>query len=510
MNENPPISRHIASPDNMLLPPIATKLVSLLSEWNVEGYLVGGAVRDALVGKDAEDIDIAVNADAESAGQMIADALGGYLAHLDDDLQVARVALDNADWSGYIDVAAMRGSSIDCDLRRRDFSINAMAIPLKSIYGCISAEELIDPFGGQRDLDDGVLRMVSATALDEDPVRMMRGARLAAQSGLSVEPDTAGAIRVRALAICDAPPERVRDELMRLLQVGSARYGVHLLDDLGLLCAIIPELEQAKGVTQPKEHFWDVFNHLVETVGWVDAMFDEESQNGFPLDDLPRFEGMSEYFNGHVSDGFDRRTFLKLTALLHDVSKPSTKTVEESGRIRFFGHHTEGAEVSRGILNRLRFSKKAVGHVAEMVHQHLRPRQMSEKGMMPSRRALYRYYRNVGDVAVDTLYLNTADYLAARGPMLEADDWREHCLLVRHILDQSGASPSEESGDSLKTLPKLVSGYDIMDRFALEPGRKIGTLLEEVREAQASGEVNTREQALELVSASLERGGEGA
>ena len=259
------------------------------------------------------------------------------------------------------------------------------------------------PFGGQRDLEAGVLRMVSAAALDEDPVRMMRGARVATHSGLSVEPDTAGAIRVRAFTICDAPPERIRDELMHLLQASNARYGVRLLDDLRLLCAIIPELEQAKGVTQPREHYWDVFNHLVEAVGWVDAMFDTEIQGEYPLNDLPRFEGMSEYFSGHVSDGFDRQTFLKLTALLHDVSKPSTKTVEESGRIRFFGHHTEGAEVARGILNRLRFSRKAEGHVAEMVRRHLRPRQMAEKGRMPTRRALYRYYRNVGDVALDTL-----------------------------------------------------------------------------------------------------------
>ena len=151
-----------------------------------------------------------------------------------------------------------------------------------------------------------------------------------------------------------------------------------------------------------------------------------------------------------------------------------------------------------------------MGHVAEMVHRHLRPRQMAEKGSMPSRRALYRYYRSVGDVAIDTLYLNTADYLAARGLMLEADDWRNHCHLIRHILDQGGASPGEYSGDLLKTLPKLVSGYDIIDRFALEPGRKIGTLLEEVREAQTSGEIETREQALELVRASIERGGKGA
>ena len=510
MNEAPLTARHTASPDVMRLPDIVVLLAASLAELDVEGYLVGGAVRDALMGKEAGDIDVTVNSDAGMTGRLIADELGGYLAHVDERLHVARVALDEADWSGYIDIAEMRGGSIICDLRRRDFSINAMAVPLNSASKCVPVPEIVDPFGGQRDLEDGVLRMVSADALDEDPVRMMRGARLATQFEFSVEPHTAGAIRCRASAICDAPPERVRGELMRLLQAGNAYFGVRLIDDLGLLCALIPELEEAKGVTQPKEHYWDVFNHLVEAVGWVDAMFAEESQDEFPLNDLPQFDGMREYFSDHMSDGFDRRTFLKLTALLHDISKPSTKTIEDSGRIRFFGHHTEGAEVSRSILNRLRFSRSAVGHVAEMVRQHLRPRQMAEKGMMPTRRAMYRYYRNVGDVALDTLYLNTADYLAARGPMLEAGEWREHCRLIRHILDAGSSSHGEELGESLKTLPKLVSGYDIIERFALEPGRMIGTLLEEVREAQASGDVKTKEQALELVRASIERGGNGA
>ena len=144
-----------------------------------------------------------------------------------------------------------------------------------------------------------------------------------------------------------------------------------------------------------------------------------------------------------------------------------------------------------------------------MVRYHLRPRQMAQKGDMPTRRALYRYYRDVGGVALDTLYLNTADYLAARGPMLEREEWTEHCDLVRYILEE-GRFEGDRHRDSLKSLPKLVDGYDIIDGFALAPSPKIGKLLEEVREAQASGEVSTREQALELVSASLERGGDGA
>jgi poly(A) polymerase len=296
---------------------------------------------------------------------------------------------------------------------------------------------------------------------------------------------------------------------MRLLGARNARDGVRLLDDLRLLCVVVPELAQAKGVIQPKEHYWDVFDHQVEAVGWVDAMFDDADCEEYPLDIVPRFDGMHEYFGGEVSDGFDRLAFLKLAALLHDVAKPVTKTVEASGRIRFLGHHTDGADVARDILTRLRFGKRGVEHIARMVRQHLRPRQMAQRGDMPTRRALYRYYRDVGDVALDTLYLNTADYLAARGPMLEREDWAAHCGLVRYILDE-GRCEGDRCGDSVKSLPKLVDGYDIMNGFALAPGPFVGELLEEVREAQASGDVRTREQALELVRAGIERGGDGA
>ena len=508
MNEAPVISPYTALSHAMRLPPVVGRLVEFFGVRDVEAYLVGGAIRDALMGRDVEDIDVAVDADAYSVGMEVADAFNGSCARLHDDWQVARVAIPEDGRLFLIDIATF-GGDIERDLHRRDFTINAMGMPMRAALDGDVRGELLDPFGGMRDLEDGVVRMVSSGALDDDPVRLMRGARMAAQLGFALSPETADAIRERSSLISGVSRERVRDELMRLLGSGNARDGVRLLDDLGLLCAVVPELARAKGVTQPKEHYWDVFGHQVEAVGWVDAMFDDADCAEYPLDMMPRFDGMREYFGGEVSDGFDRLTFLKLTALLHDVAKPETKTIEASGRIRFFGHHIEGADVARDILTRLRFGKRGVEHVAKMVRYHLRPRQMAQKGDMPTRRALYRYYRDVGDVALDTVYLNAADYLAARGPMLGREEWAGHCGLMRHIL-REGRSGRNRQRDSLKYLPKLVDGYDIIDGFALAPGPLIGDLLEEVREAQASGDVRTREQALELVSASIERGGDGA
>ena len=514
MNEAPSICHYTDLSDALRLPPVVSRLVEFFDSRDSVAYIVGGAVRDAVMGRDSEDLDVALSGDAYLAGREIAEAFGGRCAPLNDERQVARVALHDADWSGYVDVAAIQGCGIEQDLRRRDFTINAMAAPLAVAPSSDVKSRLLDPCGGLRDLRRGVVRMVSPEALDEDPVRLMRGARLATQFGFSLDRGTADAIRGRASRIGCVAQERVRDELMRLLQCPNAYEGVRLLDELGLLCAVMPELAQAKGVAQPKEHYWDVFTHLVEAVGWVDEMFkgkgNGKGDDGYPLRLVPRFEEMREHLGEVVSDGFDRLTYLKLAALLHDIAKPATKTVEASGRIRFLGHHVDGAELARIILRRLRFGSKGVEHVAMMVRHHLRPRQMAQKGEMPSRRALYRYYRDVGDVALDTLYLNTADYLAARGPMLEREDWTRHCALMEYIFEAGSGEKSGESEDLVKSLPKLVDGYDIIDRFALAPGPLIGELLEGVREAQASGYVRTREQALELVRAGIERGGDGA
>lgn len=512
MNQALSISRYIGLSCTTRFPPVVNKLADFFGGRNdetAEAYLVGGDVRDALLGYDAEDIDIAIAGDAYSVGRDLAGVLGGCCVPLHDDFQVARVLLQDGDFNANIDIATIQGG-IERDLLRRDFTINAIALPIDAALCDDVESRLLDPCGGLQDLQDGIVRMVSPEALDEDCVRLMRGARLAVQFGFSLEPETADAIGKRASRISAASQERVRDELMRLLQTPNARDGLRLLDDLGLLCAIMPELAQAKGVEQPKEHYWDVFNHLIEAVGWVEVMFNNQENCVYPLDIIPRFEGMGKYFCSSVSDGFDRLAYLKLAALLHDIAKPVTKTTEASGRIRFLGHHTEGAEIARNVLTRLRFGNKGVEHVAAMVRHHLRPGQMAQKGEMPTKRALYRYYRDVGDVALDTLYLNTADYLSARGLALKREDWTKYYDLIRYILEEGRNEEGGRRRDSVKSLPKLVDGYDIIDRFALVPGPRIGILLEEVREAQASGEVSTREQALELVRTSLERGGNGA
>ncbi|GAI02655.1 unnamed protein product, partial [marine sediment metagenome] len=198
---------------------------------------------------------------------------------------------------------------------------------------------------------------------------------------------------------------------------------------------------------------------------------------------------LAQHFDLEVSSGSTRRLLLKLAALLHDIAKPQTRAINEGGRIRFLGHAKEGAAIAANILERLRFSAKEIKLVEIMVRHHLRPGQISHDEL-PSHRAIYRYFRDTAEAGIDILFLSLADHLATRGPHLDLAQWQEHAQLVEYILAQRF-----EQG-SLVVPPKLVDGHDLINIFGMSPGPEIGEFLEAVREAQASGEVATREEAL--------------
>jgi poly(A) polymerase len=211
------------------------------------------------------------------------------------------------------------------------------------------------------------------------------------------------------------------------------------------------------------------------------------------LDCVPWSVELERHFNGKVSGGSTHRLLLKLAALLHDIAKPQTKTIDEQGRTRFFGHAREGARAATDILERLRFSTRETNLVAGIVRHHLRPVQTCQDEL-PSRRAIYRYFRDTGEAAIDNLFFSLADHLATRGSNLDKNNWQQHAALVEHTITQ------HEKQENITAPPKIISGYDIMNTFNLAPGHKIGELLEAVREAQASADIATREEALSYIN----------
>ncbi len=477
---------------------ILTRTCRFLAGENIPAYLVGGFVRDVLLGRDTADIDIAVAADALATARRAAEALEGRYVLLDEKNRIGRVVFTHTD--RHIDFTTLEGD-IEADLARRDFTIDAMAFELeKGLETSFKEQYLIDPCHGREDLRRGILRAVSETVFRDDPVRLLRAARLAGETGFSIAAATEKLMRRDAALIAGAAGERAREELLRLLAPPAADRRLAYLAGLGLLTALVPELAPAMGVDQPHIHVWDVFDHSVQTVGAVEFILREadwEYAGADVLAAVPWSDGLRRHFAREVSPGSTRQVLLKLAALLHDIAKPQTKTVDAEGRTRFLGHPQEGAGAAAAILERLRFSKKETRHVELLVRYHLRPTQMSQEGL-PTRRAIYRYFRDTGDAGIDILYLALADHLATRARTLDPGQWQQHTAMTAYVLEnrfeETPAAP-----------PRLIDGHDIMQAFGLEPGPKIGELLEAVREARAAGEIAERQQALELVGELLHK-----
>lgn len=475
-----------------------TTVSNFLVEQGIKSYLVGGVLRDVLLERSTADIDITVEGDALEVAHKIATVLGGRYVLLDEINRVGRVILVNGKGRWELDFSTLKGN-IEQDLAQRDFTVDAMAVDLNRLGKEQIDIQLIDPFNGWNDLQRGVIRVVAETAFKSDAVRLLRAVRLAAELGFTIDNETETLIRRYSHLIANVAGERIREELLRLLAVSQAGQFLHYLDEVGLVTAMIPELAQAKGVKQPKEHFWDVFDHSIETVDAVDFLLRQgawEYAGEEVLAVTPWSAKLAQHFDLEVSSGSTRGILLRLAALLHDIAKPQTKAIEVNGRMRFLGHAKEGAAMAVNILERLRFSTKEVKLVEIMVRHHLRPMQMSHNGL-PTRRAVYRYFRDTGEVGIDTLFLSLADHLAARGPHLELAQWREHTQLVEYVIGQYFQE------ESLVSPSKLVDGHDLINIFSMSPGPRIGELLEAVREAQAAVELTTREEALSYIDCLL-------
>ncbi len=494
---------------------LLARMNDYLGDRGIKAYIVGGLVRDMLLGRDTADIDIAVDADALEVVPRIAADLGGKYVLLDKENRVARLVLagnmlspGTGRWD--IDFSTFEGS-IEHDLARRDFTVDAMAVELRQMVDYLrslapldsrkrsrsphAVPGLIDPFHGVGDLHQGVIRVVSETAFTADAARLLRAVRLAAELGFIIDKKTEALIRRDSRLLAGVAGERVREELLRLLAIPPTEQVLFYLDELELLTAVFPELAETKGVEQPKEHHWNVFYHSLKTVAAVEFLlrrgkWEYASEATLPV--VPWSAMLAQHFEQEVSGGSTRVQLLKLAALLHDIAKPQTRAVAEGGRVRFLGHAIEGASAVASMLERLRFSVREIKLVEALVRHHLRPTQMSQEGL-PSRRAIYRYFRDTGEAGIDVLFLSLADHLATRGPNLDTDNWREHARVVEYVLSQHFEQ------ESIVRSPRLVDGHDLIDLLAMKPGPEIGEILEAVREAQAAGELSSREDALSFI-----------
>ncbi len=475
------------------------RICHLIKLQGYHGYVVGGFVRDMILQRQTNDIDIAIDGNALIIAEAAAKEFSGKFIVLDRANNIGRVVILEEEGQWHIDFSSF-SDDIELDLARRDFTIDAMAVELDG-FNVESPMKIIDPFAGREDIKNKVLRAVSDQSFEDDAVRLLKAVRLAAELNFEIDQHTEFLIRECSQSVSKVAGERIREELLRLLHLPGAAHNLRRLDDLGLLTALLPEMIDAKGVEQPTVHFWDIFEHSLQTVATLEFVMREsdwEHSNGEMLSTTIWSEEIEKHLDDEVSKGSNHRVLLKIAAFLHDVAKPRTKTLDDNGRARFLGHANKGAELVINIMERLRFSVRETKLVEDMVGHHLHPVQMATEGL-PSSKAIYRYFRDRGDSGIDILLLTLADYLACLGPLATMKGWRRHCRLISYILEEY-----EEQQTKIQPI-RIVNGYDLMEKFGLASGPLLGELLKMLHEAQASGDINNKEEALALADKELNK-----
>jgi poly(A) polymerase len=441
-------------------------------------WLVGGAVRDRMLGRSLTDFDLVVDGDPEQAARALARAAGRAACFaLSEDFGAWRVVARDRAWQA--DVERLRGGSLRADLGLRDFTVNAIAEPLEG-----GAQ--IDPLGGLEDLTARRLRMAGPNAFADDPLRVLRLVRMAVELELEPEPRTMRAARAHASGLQGVSAERVFIELRRILASPRARRGIELMSELGATAVVLGELEALKGVEQSRFHHLDVYGHTLEA---LDRTIELQGDPGRILGEEHAAE-VAALLAEPLADQLTRGEALRWGALLHDAAKPLTRGVRpEDGRVTFIGHDLRGAEQARGVLERLRASERLRAHVAALVRNHLRLGFLVHEPQPLSRRTVFAYLRACFPVEVDVTLLSVADRLSTRGDSAE-EAIDAHMQVARGLL-----------GDALRWRAEgppaqLWRGDELARELDIEVGPRVGELLEELARAQYAGELATREQAL--------------
>jgi poly(A) polymerase len=439
-----------------------------------EAWLVGGAVRDRLLGRPTDDVDVALDGDPRDAARAIARATGGVAFELSGAFGAWRVVGPGHGW--HVDLVTLRDGDIVADLAARDFTINAIAEPL-------AGGELLDPHGGRADLDARRVRMVSAEALADDPLRTLRAVRLVCELDLVLDPATGAATAGNASGIARVAPERVFGELKRIVTAPAARRGLELMAAYGLTAAVLPELDALRGVQQNEFHHADAYDHTLEVLDAVAAL---ESNRAFLGDRA------ADLLAEPLADELTRAGAMRFAALLHDAAKPQTRDVRPDGRVTFIGHDRAGADLARDVLRRLRASQRTIDYVAALTLHHLRLGFLVHERPL-DRRTVWRYLVETAPWTDDVTIFTVADRLATRGR--NADEAiTAHVELAREMLAIEPA-PAEP----------LIRGDDLARELGIVPGPRLGELLAQLEEDRFAGAISTREEAIararELASA---------
>lgn len=417
---------------------------------NYDAYLVGGYLRDLLSGEISPDRDIAIKCDnLAKLTKKIADELNGSFVELDPVNEIYRVVFGE----DYIDFAKLLNNNLDDDIKRRDFTINAIMYDINN-------EKFVDITDGKKDFEEKIIRTYKISNLSDDPLRMIRAIRFQAKFGFRIDDEIINFIKENNSLILNVAPERVHQELIKTFEGKFLINALFSMDETGLLDVIFPFFKDIKKIPSNSHHHLDLFHHLIETTKNIRINKPE----------------------------------LKLAAFIHDLAKPDCWTIEpETGRHRFIGHDELGAKKVVPFLKKLKFSNKEIEYISKMVQFHIYPSALM-KDENVTERAIIRFIRKIGDDTLDLLELARADRLSARGPAV-SDEMIEVNLSNLEKLKEKYF----EISPKLKEMPKLVDGNEIMQILNLKPSHKLKEIIDEIKELQLEGKINNKEEAINFL-----------
>jgi poly(A) polymerase len=462
---------------------VALPVLRLIHNIAPESYIVGGFVRDHLLGRPCSaDVDIVMADDAIVVAGKAAESIGpdATFIPLDLEFRTARLVIPTKPYVS-IDLSSFKGNTLENDLSCRDFTINSLAVPLGPALENRECT-IIDQTGGMEDLHAKLIRPCSRNSFIRDPLRLLRAFRFKTLFGFDFADEVPESISGALPSLRDVSWERIRDELVAILAHGRSAAILRDMDSYGIMDVIFPELSSAKKVSQNIYHHLDVWEHSVETVHQLELILEDMYRQ---FEDLAA--GVETYCCTEPVRGRPRKVLLKLASLLHDSGKPSVKSVDSSGRTRFFCHEKESEAISESAMERLKMSRKETAFVLKLVRGHMRPSIFTSAEV--SSKAQRKIFREFGVDLTGLILVFLADLAASRGPARPSGDMKVALRNVRRTL---------KSFEAFKREPpvSLLNGREVMEALGIRQGPIVGTILKKLMELQDSGELIDKNQAL--------------
>jgi poly(A) polymerase len=471
-------------------------LVRLTEKKDYELFLVGGFLRDALLGKSCKDVDL-VSGNASELSRLMASQTGTKPAIIDRKFGTVRlipcVHEDGIGEPYLVDLSPLRGSSILDDLCQRDFTINSLALNI-SAWRTDRDTSLLDPLGGITDLEHGKLRVCSRSSLSDDPLRILRAYRLASSYGLTFGAQTRKGILQACHRLNQVAVERIRDEIMLIFSAVSSVSILRMLEEDGILRLLLPEYVDMGNLQENASDHRNVWQHSLSVLEALE----------FFLSNLRELFGdyaeeASAILTQKLAGERTRLTSLKLGVLLYDIGKPSRRSLGKDGVIQFHDEQVAGSELAASLCTRLRLSNKEIYFVSQLVRQHMRPIHLFRFARTPTE-ALARFFRLGPELFWPLLLLFASDYQALQESVSVGKDLqpirRRICGWLDFYYEQ--LKPRELA-------PPIVNGHELMKFLHLSPGPMVGKLVNALAELQWEGRIDNQQEALEQAARLLEK-----